>query len=737
MLAGSAVRLIFILLLFFNITLLMLAPASAQEETETKIVIAAADFQNNTGESEFDHLSKAIPSSIITNLAAFEQFKIVERSQLKAVLDELALSMQGIVDKQTAAKVGKHAGATLLIIGDFVIIGNEILINARLVEVTTSEVRAGIRKRGTLTNLLTLLDKISADILEELQGEVKNRREGKNQLPTVAFTFSPQRPTSGGPIIFDASESSDPDGDIVLYEWDFTSDGVFDKMGKVLTETFFSSGQYPVTLKVTDNQGGSSSTSQTIQVREGQNVEIGELAITSNPSNAMVFIGGEFKGTTPKIMTVRKGSYDIVLRKENYEEWREEISVESNQHKEVFVQLIKKTGNHPPTAVFHFSPSLPAENDTVVFDASASRDPDGLITDYRWDFDGDGVTDAWGLRVYRKFSRGRHVVSLIVVDDDETSGFYRRELEVRKQHIILENSARFDSLGTLTGTFRLSGLSVSDFDVALFSRFDASGFSNIGLDITKQIIDIEWFNLASTTTLDVSGSYSQQLGLSISTSENLALESSATFNLIDFHHQYGHIILQATMEEVRLQGYAYFRVGRFSEGTISIDEIHVGDFTVSGYVLFYYEGFNRLGFGVRTKFMEVDLSSTTIFDASSFSAEVLEVSGINIGSFTFSGVVEFGKTGFDRFILGAETDINSFTLHSTVEFDKAGFDRFVFGAATSIMGANLVSNTEFDARGFQLGSLNISKDFGNIAIDSRVDLYRDQLTGFLKIRIVI
>jgi len=690
MLARAAIKLAFVLLLFFNIiALLMLASASAQDKPETKIVIAVADFQNNSGKSEFDHYSKAIPSSIITNLAAFGQFTIVERSQLKAALDELALSMQGIVDTQIAAKVGKFVGVTLLIIGDFVIIGNTILINTRLVEVTTSKVRAGISQRGTLDNLLTLLDKISDAILEELQVEIKPRGV-ENQLPTAAFTFSPQHPANGDPITFDASNSSDSDGDIVLYEWDFTNDGVVDKIGKVVSETLFFPGQYLVTLKVTDNQGGSNSTSQTIQVKEGQNVEISELVITSDPSGAMIFINGEFKGATPKIIIVRKGSYDIVLRKENYEEWRKEISVEGNQRKEFFVQLIKKTENHPPTAAFHFAPSLPAEDDIITFDASGSGDPDGFIVDYKWDFDGDGVTDAWGLRVYKQFSRGQYTVTLTVIDNEGISGSYRKELEVRKQHIILQSSARFDSLEALAGELILSGFSVFDFDFVIWSSFSTSGFSDIRFDIIRQIIDIKWLNLTSTTTLDVSGSsISERLRLSISISENLTLTTSAAFNLFDFYNQYGHIALQATEGEARLQVYTSFRSGRFSEGWVSINEIYVGDFTISGHIFFYYGGLDRLVLSVRTKFMEVDFSSTTVFDARGFSTMSLEVSEIKIANLTFSSDVKFGRTGFDR------------------------------------LTARLVTNT--------------MKDSGNIiiAVDSQAEFYPDRFTIFVEIKIVI
>jgi len=47
--------------------------------------------------------------------------------------------------------------------------------------------------------------------------------------------------------------------------------------------------------------------------------------------------------------------------------------------------------NKPPVASFTFSGFAPDINTPVVFNASASKDPDGKIVKYEWDFNGDGV----------------------------------------------------------------------------------------------------------------------------------------------------------------------------------------------------------------------------------------------------------------------------------------------------------------------------------------------------------
>ncbi|RLF50265.1 MAG: hypothetical protein DRN19_04820, partial [Thermoplasmata archaeon] len=86
------------------------------------------------------------------------------------------------------------------------------------------------------------------------------------QPPQAAFEFRPfveegakiaVRPRVRGPILFDASKSTDPDGRIVKYEWDWDGDGTFDETGTspTTTHTFQSCGTFRVTLRVTDDDG--------------------------------------------------------------------------------------------------------------------------------------------------------------------------------------------------------------------------------------------------------------------------------------------------------------------------------------------------------------------------------------------------------------------------------------------------------------------------------------------------
>jgi len=85
-----------------------------------------------------------------------------------------------------------------------------------------------------------------------------------NQPPKASFTFSPKNPLVNEEITFNASASTDPDGSIVSYEWDF-GDGET-ASGKVVTHAYSDAGSYTVTLTVTDDDAATHSISKKVNV---------------------------------------------------------------------------------------------------------------------------------------------------------------------------------------------------------------------------------------------------------------------------------------------------------------------------------------------------------------------------------------------------------------------------------------------------------------------------------------
>ncbi len=159
-------------------------------------------------------------------------------------------------------------------------------------------------------------------------------------VPPVCAAGGPYSGTTGVAITFDGTGSSDPDGTIVSYVWDF-GDGATGT-GAQPTHAYAAAGDYTVSLTVTDDDDAVSSCSTTASVTEGPN------------QDPICDADGPYAGT---------------------------VGV------------------------------------AITFDGTDSSDPDGTIVSYVWDF-GDGATATGAQPTHAYAAEGTFSVSLTVTDDD-------------------------------------------------------------------------------------------------------------------------------------------------------------------------------------------------------------------------------------------------------------------------------------------------------------------------------
>jgi YD repeat-containing protein len=118
---------------------------------------------------------------------------------------------------------------------------------------------------------------ISGDITEYAVGRtvILEVRGGQNQPPLASFTVNPNPVAPEGQVTYDASESSDPDGQVVRYEWDLDGNGTYElDTGSSPTTTQMEStngfGPYPkeytAGLRVTDGGGATATTTREVIV---------------------------------------------------------------------------------------------------------------------------------------------------------------------------------------------------------------------------------------------------------------------------------------------------------------------------------------------------------------------------------------------------------------------------------------------------------------------------------------
>ncbi|MBJ7329453.1 MAG: PQQ-dependent sugar dehydrogenase [Solirubrobacteraceae bacterium] len=89
-----------------------------------------------------------------------------------------------------------------------------------------------------------------------------------NEAPKAVAKVAAEEIAVGGTAAFDATASSDPDGDALTYAWDFDGDGTIDSMDAAPTHVFATGGIKTVKLTVDDGHGRTASTTVTVLVGE-------------------------------------------------------------------------------------------------------------------------------------------------------------------------------------------------------------------------------------------------------------------------------------------------------------------------------------------------------------------------------------------------------------------------------------------------------------------------------------
>jgi PKD repeat protein len=279
-----------------------------------------------------------------------------------------------------------------------------------------------------------------------------------NVLPTPVVEYSPKVLEVPLQVSFDASKSTD-DGSIIAYEWDFDGDGVIDEKGAKVSWSFESTGTQEISLKVTDNNSAMNSKKETLEFK------------AAKEKKAIIVVRPGLKGEAPYKVSLDASSSSIDDRIQFYEwnfgdnspplqgrviehtytsagEYTVSLMVRGAEGDSfnAEAQIVVERPTNGPTAVIKTKDQQiiagvlkGAAPLTVSFDASDSRDRDGKVIEYDWDFDSDGTRDAVGEKVEHTFVEGKsYDVTLTVIDDDNLSGTAKLTVDVKTPELVID-----------------------------------------------------------------------------------------------------------------------------------------------------------------------------------------------------------------------------------------------------------------------------------------------------------
>jgi TolB-like protein len=153
---------------------LLLAPALASART-----IAIAYFDNNTGSAELDPLRKGLADMLITDLGNVASLQIVERDKLNQVMAELKLSQSKFIDPRTAQKLGKGLAAEYIMTGSYVVRGDAMRVDVRVIEVRTGKVAASEKVEGKKEDFFAIEKDLVDVLIKTLDVKLSTSERGK------------------------------------------------------------------------------------------------------------------------------------------------------------------------------------------------------------------------------------------------------------------------------------------------------------------------------------------------------------------------------------------------------------------------------------------------------------------------------------------------------------------------------------------------------------------------------
>jgi len=161
------------------VVLCFLATIAAPAVAGAARTIAIAYFDNNTGFAELEPLRKGLADMLITDLGQVASLQIVERDKLNQVLDELKLSRSKFIDPRTAQKLGRGLAAAYIMTGAYVVSGENLRVDVRVVEVKTGRVAASDKVEGKKDDFFALEKDLVDLLIKTLDVKLSSSERGK------------------------------------------------------------------------------------------------------------------------------------------------------------------------------------------------------------------------------------------------------------------------------------------------------------------------------------------------------------------------------------------------------------------------------------------------------------------------------------------------------------------------------------------------------------------------------
>lgn len=196
-------------------------PAWAQDDEQAPAIHPVAILSFSERGREAAEMGDKVTDLLFANLIANPELYLVDRADLKKILEEQELNLSGVVNQSQATKVGQLTGAKIIVTGSVLQVGDSLYLIAKIIGTETSRVVGASVKGSVRDDLGDLVEDLSAEVAKTIlkrSGDLVakpatrddrvaalKKKLGKSKLPVVQIKI-PERHI-GRPAVDPAAET--------------------------------------------------------------------------------------------------------------------------------------------------------------------------------------------------------------------------------------------------------------------------------------------------------------------------------------------------------------------------------------------------------------------------------------------------------------------------------------------------------------------------------------------------
>jgi len=148
-------------------------------------VVAVLPLSFSGADTSLKPLERGFAELLTTDLARSSRLTVVERLRLQAVLDEIKLQSSGATDSSSNVRAGKILQAGRLVEGSIIQSGQQLRVDAAVIDVPTTRLAGSTNDDRKLDELLTLEKNIAIGLFQQLGVTLTTaERDAIEQRPT-------------------------------------------------------------------------------------------------------------------------------------------------------------------------------------------------------------------------------------------------------------------------------------------------------------------------------------------------------------------------------------------------------------------------------------------------------------------------------------------------------------------------------------------------------------------------